>query len=105
MAAELDHYTPGMNPDDRKGVRRLSSDTSPDVEKLLIEGYRQMPAWQKLQQVRELTQMVQKLALAGIRRRYPEATERECRLRLASLWIDANLMKKAFGWDPEKEGY
>lgn len=86
-------------------MRPISPDTDPEVERILIEGYRRMPASQKLQRVRELNQLVQRLALADIRRRYPDASPRECQLRLASRWLDADLMRKVFGWDPEQEGY
>jgi len=44
------------------------------------------------------------LALSGIRRRYPAASDKECELRLAALWLDRETMVKAFHWDPEKEG-
>ncbi len=81
------------------------TDTHPDVEAFLIEGYRRMLPAAKLQQVALLTQTVQKLALADIRRRYPEADEREQALRLASRWIDTELMVRAFGWNPEESGY
>lgn len=71
----------------------------------MIEGYRKMPMWKKLQQVRELSQLVYQLAMNDVRQRYPQADEREVKLRLASRWLDPELMRKAFGWDPEKEGY
>jgi len=86
-------------------MKTLSPDTSPEIEKILIEGYRKMPVWKKLQQVRELTQLVYQLAMNDVRRRYPQANEREVKLRLASRWLEPELMRKAFGWDPEKEGY
>jgi len=57
----------------------------------------------KLELVRQMTQAVQQMALAGISRRYPKATPREQRLRLASLWLDAETMQRAFGWDPDRE--
>ena len=84
---------------------KTPSDTSPEIERIIIEGYRKMPVWEKLRQVLELNQLVQQLALNDIRRRYPDADERELRLRLASRWIEPELMRRAFGWDPEKEGY
>jgi hypothetical protein len=86
-------------------MKTLSPDTSPEVERIMIEGYREMPVWKKLHQVWELTQLVQQLAMNDIRRRYPLANDREVKLRLASRWLEPELMKKAFGWDPEKEGY
>ena len=53
-------------------MKPLSPDTHPEIEKLLIEAYRRMPASQKLQRVRELNRFLQRLALSDIRRRYPE---------------------------------
>jgi len=31
--------------------------------------------------------------------------DREMKLRLASRWLEPELMREAFAWDPEKEGY
>ena len=87
------------------GVGRPLSDTRPAAERVLIELYRRMPAWQKLRQVSELTRAVQELALCDIRRRHPQADEREQKLRLASRWLRAETMRKVYGWDPEREGY
>ena len=86
-------------------MKPFSLDTSPEAERVLIEGYRKMPAWQKLQQVQELNQLAQQLALLDIRRQHPNASERELQLRLASRWLEPELMRQAFGWDPEVEGY
>jgi hypothetical protein len=81
------------------------NDTDPGVEALLIEGYRGMSPAQKLERVRALTRAVQGLALLDVRRRHPGATEREHALRVASRWIDPDLMMRAFGWDVRKAGY
>lgn len=77
-------------------MKPMAMDTPPEIEQMLIEGYRKMPVWRKLQQVGELN---------DIRRRHPQADERELKLRLASRWIEPELMLKVFGWDVEKEGY
>jgi hypothetical protein len=82
-----------------------TNDTHPRVKALLIEGYRRMSPSQKLERVRALTRAVQELALADIRRRHPGADEREQALRLASRWIEPELMVRAFGWDVRKVGY
>lgn len=86
-------------------MKPMALDTPPEIEQMLIEGYRKMPAWRKLQQVGELTELVSQLAMNDLRRRYPQATERELKLRLISRWLEPELMQKAFDWDPEKEGY
>jgi len=88
-----------------RSLRPISPDTDPEAERILIEEYRRMSVSEKLQRVGELIELERDLALADIRRRYPNASPRECQLRLASRSIDADLMRKVFGWDPDKEGY
>ncbi len=81
------------------------SDTPPEIQKILIDGYRKMTPRQKMRRVSELSKAVQQLALARIRNQYGGISDREMRLRLASLWLDRNTMIRVFGWDPQKEGY
>jgi hypothetical protein len=45
------------------------------------------------------------LALVDIRRRHPNADEREQRLRLVSRFTDASMMRRVFRWDPDVMGY
>ena len=85
--------------------RTRLSDTSPAMHKLIVEGYRRMPPHEKLMRVDEMTKAVQQLALARIRRQYKGISEREERLRLASLWLDRETMIRVFNWDPKREGY
>jgi hypothetical protein len=82
-----------------------TNDTHPKIEAFLIEGYRKMSPSQKLERVRALTRAVQELALLDVRRRHPEADEREQELRVASRWIEPDLMVRAFGWDVREVGY
>jgi hypothetical protein len=86
-------------------MKTLSPDTSPEVERIMIEGYRQMSAGRKLQIMQDLINSANLLALGDIKRTHPEADWREIMLRLASRRIEPELMRKAFGWDPEAEGY
>jgi hypothetical protein len=60
---------------------------------------------EKFGRVRALTQAVQELALLDIRRRHPDADKREQALRLASRWLEPELMLRAFGWDVRETGY
>src|SRR5262249_21899728 len=87
--------------------RKASAPNNTDsrVEAVLIEGYRGMSPAQKLERVRALTRAVQELALLDIQRRHPEADERELALRLASRWIEPELMVRAFGWNVREVGY
>lgn len=81
------------------------SDTHPDIEAVLVEGYRRMSVAEKMARVRALTLAVQELALVDVRRAHPDADEREQALRLASRWLDPETMRRAFGWDPATQGY
>ncbi|MGC8640153.1 MAG: hypothetical protein ACP5XB_09790 [Isosphaeraceae bacterium] len=84
---------------------RADDDTDPAVRAMLIEGYRAMSPAQKLERVWLLTRTVQEIALADIRRRHPDADEREQMLRLASRRLDPEVMDRVFGWDVRKVGY
>lgn len=81
------------------------NDTSPCAQQVLLRGYREMPPWKKLRQVTQLTQAVQEMALMRLRRRYGKMTEREEKLRLASLWLPRETMIRLFDWDPAEKGY
>lgn len=82
-----------------------AQDTPSDIQKIIIEGYRRMSPQQKLKRVSELTKAVQQLALARIRKQYGTLSKREQHLRLASLWLDRDMMIRVFHWDPQIEGY
>lgn len=86
-------------------VNRPIRDTHPDVDAMRIEAYRRMTPTQKLEIVCALNEAVRQLALADIRRRHPNADERELRLRLASRSLPPKLLLDAFGWDVAREGY
>ncbi len=80
-------------------------DTSPEIQKIIIAGYRQMSPQQKLKRVDELTKAVQQLALARIYKRHGNISDREAQLRLASLWLDRETMLRVFNWDVQEHGY
>ncbi|MCI0664435.1 MAG: hypothetical protein L0220_25530 [Acidobacteria bacterium] len=86
-------------------MKTLSSDTAPEVEKIMIEGYRRMTAAKKLQIMQDLIHTAYWLALSDIIRKHPNAEPRELMLRLASRRMEPELLRKAFGWDLDVEGY
>jgi len=86
-------------------IRTPLGDTHPSMERILINGYRAMSSIEKLERVRAMTEAIESLALADIRRRHPGADAREQALRLASRRIQPELMRRAFGWDVEAQGY
>jgi len=84
----------------------MALDTPPEVERILIDGYRRMRPQEKLQRVLELNEMVERMAAARIRAQYgADLAPRELQLRLASLRLDRETMVEVFGWDPEEMGY
>ncbi|MCI0487058.1 MAG: hypothetical protein L0229_10715 [Blastocatellia bacterium] len=83
----------------------LFLDTDEEAERVLIELARTTPPWKKVEQVAATTKACRQFAMAGLRGRYPQATEEELRKRLAALVLDRETVIKAYGWDPEVEGY
>ena len=86
-------------------MKTQSPDTHPEIERILIEGYRRMTPARKFRYMQEMYEFAEQMGRADIKRRHPDASEREIRLRSASRRISPELMKKAFGWDVKKEGY
>ena len=78
----------------------LASDTSLEAERVQVELWRKMSPPEKLHAMSELSRTVEQLALAGIRMRHPEASERECFLRLAILKLGRELACRVY---PEAE--
>ena len=80
-------------------------DTSPEAWEVQLRLLREMTAEERLLRACRLSRLAKEFALAGIRLRHPNATEDEVRLRLAALMLGAELCRKVYGWDPDKEGY
>lgn len=81
-------------------------DTSPDIDAVLVEGYRRMDGSEKLRRVASLNRSLERLARSRIRDRYgDDISERDLRLRLAALRLERSVMIEVFGWDPREEGY
>lgn len=78
-------------------MSRYYSDTHPQMEALQIKLLREVPAWRKMEMLVSLNASAQELALAGLRRRYPNACDAEIRRRLADLLLGEDLARKAYG--------
>lgn len=74
----------------------LTLDTPEDIERRQLEGWRRMTPLEKLRTVSALSRGAQELTLAGIRQRHPEASERECLLRLAEIKIGRALTARLY---------
>jgi len=94
-----------MSKEIEKQIDNMIMDTDPKIRKIIIEGYRKMTPQQKLQRVTELNKSIQQIALSRILKQYGNISEREQILRLASLWIDQDIMVNVFNWNPEIKGY
>lgn len=86
-------------------MKSLWPGLAPDEEMVLVEGFRRMSPSQKIRLAGQWTEVLKKFVLAEIRRRHPQANDHELKLRLASRWIAPDLMREAFGWDAQSEGY
>jgi hypothetical protein len=76
------------------GYKTQSPDTSYEAEQILIEHYRKMEPWQKIEKMRQLNDFAARAIFAEVQSRYPDAPEREIWLRVASRYIPADLMIK-----------
>jgi hypothetical protein len=67
--------------------RPLSLDTSPEIERLQIEGWRRMSPADKAGLVRALTVATIEMTKAGIRHRHPDESAEQHRMRLAEILL------------------
>jgi len=67
-------------------------DTSPDAQQVLIEIYRKMPTPIKIIHIFEAYQTGKMLAMAGLRDRHPNASEK----KIWYLWAKQHLGEKLF---------
>ena len=72
-------------------------DTSPEAWRGLIGLMRKMTPAEKLQRAFEYSAMVRRFAEAGLRRKCPEASEREIFLRGARQRLGPELYAKVYG--------
>lgn len=79
----------------------MLSDTHPEVKKMQIEMLRAMPSWRKFQLLSGMIMSGRKLALCGLRERFPEARGEELRRRLATLLLGPQLAEKVYGPEPD----
>jgi hypothetical protein len=77
------------------------ADTDEKAFEALIEIQRRIPPGDKLAYALRHSGMLMNLARQGVRRMYPDASEREVFLREAARRLDRETMIRAYGWDPE----
>jgi hypothetical protein len=74
----------------------LSADTTAEFERRQVETWRGLSAVERLRLVSDATRAVTNLSLAGIRARYPQASERECFLRLAAIRLGVETTRRIY---------
>jgi hypothetical protein len=72
-------------------------DTSPEAWRVFIDMHRKMSPHEKLDRTFELRDLGRALCEAGIRSRYPEASDREIFLRLTERMLSPDLFRKVYG--------
>jgi len=77
------------------------SDTSAEAERVQIGGLRSMPTWQRFRLWNDLMVTGRKLAVAGLRERFPGASPEELHRRLAFLLLGPELASKIYGSEPD----
>lgn len=75
---------------------RLTADTDPAAEQVQIETWRGMTIEQRAQVTIGASRSARRLAFAGLRARYPHATESELVARYAELTLGRTLARKAY---------
>lgn len=75
----------------------LSPDTDPAAEAVQLAIYRKMPAWRKLQLIDDAIRTSRSVAMAGLRKRHPEASSAELRRRFMDLWLGEELAARVYG--------
>ena len=78
-------------------MSRLYSDTHPKMEALQIQLWRQASPTRKMEMVAQLNATIRILAMAGLRSRFPTASDMELRHKLAELLLGKELADKVYG--------
>ena len=74
----------------------LSADTTADIEQRQVDAWRRLSSVERLRLVSDTTRAVMDLSLAGIRCRHPQASERECFLRLAAILLGVDTTRQVY---------
>lgn len=74
----------------------LSNDTDADAERVQVDAWRRMSTIDKARLIADASRSIRRMALAGLRARYPNAGEPELIARLAELTLGWPLAVKAY---------
>ena len=74
----------------------LATDTTAEIEQRQVDSWRRLSVPDRMRLVSDTTRAVMNLSLAGIRRRHPDASERECFLRLAAILLGVDTARRVY---------
>jgi hypothetical protein len=73
------------------------TDTTPEAWAVFVDLQRRTPPAEKIRRAMSLSRTVQLLSEAGLRRKFPQAGEREIFLRRIRLTLGEDLFQRAYG--------
>ena len=76
---------------------RLYADTSADAERVLLEIYRRMPAWRKVELVEDANRTARQLAMVGLQSRHRGEALTTLRRRLLGLVLGEETARRLYG--------
>ena len=86
-------------------MKPLSLDTPPEIQRIQFELLRRLPPSRRLCLALELTELARNMMLAGLRTRFPAASEEEIRRRFIARILSREDVTRVYGFDPQAEGY
>lgn len=75
----------------------LFTDTTPEMEKLYLSLLRKASPAKKMEMLAQLNSAANELAMCGLRKRYPDASQAQLKRLLASLLLGEDLARKVYG--------
>jgi hypothetical protein len=83
-------------------MKPISSDTSPEAQRMLFELLRNARPSKKLELTFGLIQGLRELIFANIRQEFPEATEEELQRKLIARLLPRESVILGYGFDPHQ---
>lgn len=75
----------------------LFADTTPEMEKLYLSLLKQASPAKKMEMLTQLNAAANELAMCGLRKRHPDASQEQLKRMLAALLLGEDLAKKVYG--------
>ena len=83
----------------------ILSDTSPKSQELNYQLISKLSPSERIEKMMKLIKSAKDFTKAGIKQRYPNASEEELRIRLLAIFFGRDYCITHHNWDPEVEGY